>query len=454
MKFLFISGKGRCLPIAYRIQEEGVEVAVYIHHPRYMELYEGLIKERLVDVSDLAAMLEKVDPDRTIIFDGNMLVEPEGGNDELRARDAGIFKIRQVGITKSERLFGPLASDLRMAGWRKVIGGSAQTEKTELDRNRTKKLAKHGGMSVPRSQNCATRADALSFLSSNKRHLWIMHPIYASPYDAKWTETIEGELLDKLTGPWGDSFPKDLPIVLEKRVPGITYHEGVWWDGDRFLRLHGSIEDRYTDSDGRGQLVESMLTATWLKGKGQVPWESLRGWVSGTRYLGPITFRMQVDVDRKAWVTGCSFGLRYDSIFGLVSLMRCEISRFFGEMFHGGFNDVCVAATARAYLRPYPSGTLEECQGKIAGASVRADLSDFYAVDVHGGARGLEVAGTDGFLGVGVARDSTDRLEPIFHSALRQIAGVASGVNFKSDLAGVTETWETVKELGLQNSGL
>lgn len=453
MKFLFISGKGRAAPIAYRMQEEGTDVAFYIHDPRYTGVYEGILKERIMEPAGLGELiLNTEDMDGlTIIFDGTMPLEPEAGHEALRHRDQAVLDLRQVKEPTVGRLFGPWSSELQRAGFN-VIGSSATTEKAQLNRDAGRKLGMQVGMSQPPSQNCSNRSNLLSFLAAHKQELWTIHPINPCATPVRWVESRGGELLDMLQGPWGKRFPEDLPVTLTGYIPGLTYHEGAWWNGKEFTCIHSMIEDRFTGSVSRGHLVDSMLTLTWMQSIPRVPWEALKGWLGTALYLGPIHARVQINPEGKACHTGWTFGFSYDSIYGFLSLLfGGGVTRFFLEGFRSGVEDDCLAATTRAYMHPYPAGTQKECEELIQSTKIGSgySLKDFWGVDVRARHMGLEVAGTDGLVGVGVYRDNGHDIEEMFDAAQRRIAGVASGIEFKGDLAGVKKSWERADKLRL-----
>ena len=104
-----MSNSGEILPIAYRMQREGAQVAVYLHNPKYNRGYDGLLNK--VKLSALKQTFNKSD---LVIFDITRPNEKFRAhpNPEMVKRDAALLAM--FGLKSKERfVFGPVADVMK-----------------------------------------------------------------------------------------------------------------------------------------------------------------------------------------------------------------------------------------------------------------------------------------------------------------------------------------------------
>lgn len=110
---LFITNSGESLPIALRIQKEGVEAKVYVHNSTYYNNYDGLVYR--VKVSELKKAIQVAE---LVVFDTNR-------KNEKTKNDLVLLKM--FGLPKdSVTVFGALADKIKDVS--NVIGASAKAE--------------------------------------------------------------------------------------------------------------------------------------------------------------------------------------------------------------------------------------------------------------------------------------------------------------------------------------
>jgi len=152
---IFISSSGESLPIAWRMQGEGVDVAVYIHNPLYRKNYKGIFDNRL-KINQLKKEVRKT---KLVCFD---ITRPNEGTPEDRAL------LKSFGVpVKSNGVFGPVAD--KIARTTRVLGASSFTENIELDRQAGSEFAAKVGLKVPETKEFSDTGKAVDFLSNKDR---------------------------------------------------------------------------------------------------------------------------------------------------------------------------------------------------------------------------------------------------------------------------------------------
>ena len=397
-RFLFVSSSGDSLPIAYRMQEEGADVSVYIHNPHYRQNYAGLLKN-ILGFQDFKAM--PLGEDCTVIFD---MVKPF--ETEFYKTDGAIVSLcGDEDEIVGKGIFGPLSKLMRNSG-AKVIGMCPESERVELDRETGKILAQAIGLKVPPHASFDDLDRAIGYLGgAEKGKLHVLKPHGNDDLDLTYIERYGGELIDKLRTPGFIKRLEGLTFILEDFIPGVTMDEEVWFNGKSFKALNSTIEHKRFGAGDTGPNVGSSLNLVWMKDQSYVPWQKLKPTLIDWGYQGPVNATLQIDSVGQPWFLEWTIRLGFDAVFCLMELLRGSITNFFDNGFNVGLNDDRVATSARISLQPYPYEvqTLQEKYAK--GVHISQSPEDAWWLDVRLGKRGMECVGADGILGVVTAVD-------------------------------------------------
>lgn len=436
MKMLVISSSGDSLPLCLQLQEEGMDIFVYVHNPSFRGNYEGMIKQRVSTVSDLKAFIKDADPDdTTIMFDMTR------GYREDCPEDVEFLSVR--GLTpetaRSENLFGLTAEYLYKEKGFRVIGNCAWGENAEMDRKRGKTIAGQVGLDVPYHIVAQTLSGAIKTMETRFKEVRsVLKPFGNHHLDCTYVEKYPGELLEKLTSPWADRL--QWPAVIEQYIPGITIDEEVWFNGRDFVweTLNSTLERKHFGAGETGPHIGSALNLVWMRPRPVVNWRKLQPALQQSGYVGPINATMQI-----CQRTGTPYFLEwacrmgYDAIFGLTRLLRCSLGDFISRDFKVGFNDETVAATIRVSIPPYPYEDEPlralHAEGTPVTVADGASLRDVRLMDVRQGSTRLECAGADGIVCVAVG--AGDTAKDAFTSAERWVSRmrIASDVQYRDD---------------------
>ena len=435
-QILWISSSADGVPIAYRLQEMGYDVSVYVHNPDFRSSYEGMIHNRVESALDIRKWTKRADKETAVIvFD--MLRPHENSNE-----DAGLDRLRSGDKNPdvTDTCFGALADYWRDLGYR-VIGASRFTERLELDRYYGKEIAKSIGMQVPGYATCSTVDRAIEFLGTDegKRQRWVLKPDGNQYIDCTYIEKYEGELLEKLQSPWASRL-EDRPLLIEEYLPGVTLDEEIWWDGNAFRALNCTLERKRFLAGDRGQHVGSMINLVWTKTKPLVPWQELVPLLKKSGYIGPINATMQI----------CSHGalflewtprFGYDAIFGMIELHR-ERPDLFLLMGQQVSPSQQFAITSRLTIPPYPYEDKQLLKQLAEGAAVHVDCKEgIWPIDVLEGLDGLQCAGGDGDVAVvvGTEGDVVGAIDQV----RERMKGVRIGadVQYRDDFEALFDDW-------------
>lgn len=429
-RILWISSSADGVPIAYRLQEMGYDISVYVHNPAFRPCYDGMIKNRLETSLDIRKWLRGTDKtgDATIVFD---MLRPHEGSVE----DENLVRLRNADPKqeKVESCFGALANYWIDKNYR-VIGASRFTERLELDRFYGKEIAKSIGMQVPTYTSCANVERAVEFLSSEeaKGRRWVLKPDGNQHLDCTYIETYPGELIEKLNSAWASRL-EGRPMLIEEHIDGITLDEEVWWDGNDFRNLNCTLEHKRLLAGDLGPHVGSMINMVWPKSKPIVPWENLRPSLKKSGYLGPINATVQVGIAGGFFLEWTPrFG--YDAIFCMLELHRRKLDDFIlmGQQFvpHENF-----AVSSRITIPPYPYEDKDALKQLASGVPVHIEKNEgIWPVDVLEGLDGMQCAGADGDIAVVVGTED-DAITAIDRTRQRiKTLRVGADLQYRDDL--------------------
>ena len=442
-RILVISGSGDSLPIAWRMQEEGADVFVYIHNDAYRENYAGILK----NVIDLKSLTDfPLGKGTLALFD---MVRPfEEANKNV---DGALLRLVHGGKykpTPGEGVFGPLAKKLAEHGAR-VIGMSEETELIEFDRAAGKQLAEGIGLKVAPHVVCDSVEKALQFLQGRPDLLHVLKPHGNDDLDLTYLEHFPGELIEKIHSKGFSDRLVGKVFLIEEYIEGITFDEEVWWDGEQFRALNSTLEHKRFGAGDTGPNVGSSLNVVWAKGQPLVKWRALIPFLQRTGYIGPIDATFQVDSGGTPWfLEWGGFRLGYDAVFCLLELLRGNITHFFDNNFGVGLNDDQVAASIRFSLQPYPYEERELCEKYAAGSPILSGIEDAWWFDVKLGKRGMECAGADGILGAMVSK--ADEPAEAMRRSLKKIRSLKVGgdLQYRTDGTSLDQEWQELTRLG------
>src|SRR5271157_3673704 len=232
MKFLFMSNSGEALPIVWRMRQEGAAAEIYIHNPKMLLNYSGLVEK--VRLPGLKAAVKKAD---AIIFD---ITRPNA----RALHDLAL--LRMFGLkTSLPSVFGPLGDKLKKDHL--VIGAAEWCEEIELDRKLGSDIAQKCGLEIAPTKDFKSFKEGIKFLESNeaKAERWVMKPHDNGDLDLTWVEPQPGGLLARMKGDLPGRIGSDrFQFMLQQFVEGVELSNEMWWDGDKYLNFNRTFEEK------------------------------------------------------------------------------------------------------------------------------------------------------------------------------------------------------------------
>ena len=392
---LFISNSGESLPVAHRVLQEGREAAVYIHNPAYRGNYEGIVPR--VTASKLPGKVRKAD---AVIFD---ILRPNEGNhaDKLLLK---VFRCKR----NAPEVFGAVADKIRNKTL--VIGASSETAQWELDRAKGAKIAEKAGIKTPETHNFKKLSEGAAFLKG-KRSKWVFKPHNNQDLDLTYVESYPGELKSKLEGEYTERLGDQFEFVLQKVIDGVEISTEGWFDGQRFVHMNHTIEDKKLMNGNLGPSIGSQGNTVWLKrNEGLLTREldSLAPKLREAGYTGPVDCNCVVsEEDRRPYFLEWTMRQGYDALYCLLSLLRGDIGRFYLDRFQSSFAEG-FASSQRITIPPFPYAEASLLKEYAQGVEIQSGLApNFWAEDVKQNGKRLECAGADGIVGVVAARGNS-----------------------------------------------
>lgn len=398
-----MSNSGECLPIAYRMQREGSQVAVYLHNPRYAQGYEGMLTK--IRLQQVKSTLKKSD---LVIFD---ITRPNeryrsDPNPVMAKRDAALLSM--FGLKATERsVFGPVAE--RMMQDAQVVGCARFSEEAELDRMLGYKLAKQIGLRVPESHEFKNFNEGAKFLQAHSGDLWICKPQENEGFT--YLEQWPGELLTKMQGEWKEKCKKSWSYILQKVLPkgSVEIDYQGWFDGKVFTTLSYTMEDKFWLTGNYSIQIGCQNTIVWqpkqmnTNGFLHKPLTKIVPHLLNSGYRGPVNITAMVSRSDQSvnWLEA-TFRFGYDALYAELAMLEDPITTFFYSGFRGKFKKG-FAAAERVTIPPFPyhDDRLLEVMAKGVDIVNAAETQWFWMEDVRKSKSGwLECPGADAIIGV------------------------------------------------------
>ena len=401
-KLLFVSNSGESLPLVYRLRQEGTDADIYLHNPKMLRNYSGIVDK--VRLPGLKAAVKKAD---VIAFDITM------PNDRA-PHDLAL--LRMFGLkTSLPSVFGPLGDKLKKDHL--VIGASAWSEEIELDRKLGSDIGQKIGMEIAPTKDFKSFKEGIKFLESNeaKAERWVMKPHENQDLDLTFCEAHPGDLLARMRGDLPGRIGSDrFEFMLQQFVEGVELSTEMWWDGDKYTCFNRTFEEKKFMTGNLGPAIGSQNNIVWMckdyNGILSEQFKKLIPYLRRANYIGPIDINSIIsEKDHKPYFLEFSPRFGYDALYNLFQLSRDSLTTFFTKKFSVGFKDE-FAASERVSIPPFPY-SLPTLLCKFAkDAAITGDLKDmpwFWGEDIYKNEYGLACAGSDGILGVVCDSDPT-----------------------------------------------
>lgn len=429
MRFLIISKAGDAVPLAPRLEAEGHVAKVYIDDSRSRQIGEGIINKIKIDDS----MLEG--PDQGV------LVAP-GSRSTNGQRPPKFNKglLRQLIRQASPDLiifdmvgFGHVADELKRQGF-PVFGGALFADLLELDRSYGTNIMKVVKISIPTTFNFKyanesrrTFESAIDFVSKGDR-IFVFKPNGNKDTSLTFVPDSKAQLLAMLEH-WRDTTSID-DFDLQEKIDGVEVSTEGWFNGSRFIDpINSTMEDKRFMPGNLGPNTGSMGAIVWNYGtkRPRLFKEGLgrlEGLLRKSSYRGPIDLNTIVTKNK---IYGLEWTARfgYDAIWALLTGLKMRVSNLIVGIANGTIKSMNLGSDPTAAIRitvpPYPNETYNAgLRGTPILGVTPNNKSHIFLADVMRKDGRLEVAGTDGFVGVVTAHAQTP--SKALGRALRTIA--------------------------------
>jgi phosphoribosylamine--glycine ligase len=415
-----MSNSGETLPVCWRLRREGIDVAIYLHHPQYRRNYEGILPR--VKASELKKELKRRD---IVVFD---ITRPN----EKTKYDAVLLKTFGLKM-KSPGVFGPVAEKLK--GSHKVIGGGVICEELELDRKKGVELARKIGFAIPKMHEFDSLSKGAKFLK-DRSDLWVFKPDNNQDLDLTYVEKFPGELLSKIEGEYIRRIGDKCDYILQEKIDGTELSTEVWIGKQGPVHFNHTIESKRLMDANLGPAIGSQSNTVWINEKGLLVslLTKMAEYLQSQAYIGPCDANCIIK-DRKPYFLEWTPRFGYDAIFCLFSLLKSNLSEFFTKNFRAQFGKG-YAASQRISIPPYPYADSKLRVNYAKQVSIANQLSRspyFWAQDVYLNDGKLLCAGADGILGIVTGRG--DSLGAAWGNVYHSIGKlkVASYLQYRTD---------------------
>lgn len=389
---VFISNSGEILPVAYRLQQSGEDVVVYIHSPAYRSNYDGLLRK--TPASKLPGLVKRAD---AVVFD---IIRPN----EKSRQDITLLKVFRCPKNAPE-VFGTVADKIRKMTKAPVIGACAGIADWELDRKKGEDVAKSIGIPVPETYEFQSLKAGAKFLRDRKDR-WVFKPSNNQDLDLTYIEKWPGELRTKLEGEYGDRIGNKIEFILQKVVEGVEISTEGLFDGHRFVSFNHTFEEKKLMTGNLGPAIGSQNNVVWVKrdlnGLLVKEFKKLEPRLRAAGYVGPLDVNCIVsERDRKPYFLEWSVRFGWDAFYCLLTLLNGSIRAFLINRLRANFKQG-FAASERITIPPFPYQVKDLLDNYAKGVDIASgfDSPHFWAEDVLKNGEKIECAGADGILGV------------------------------------------------------
>lgn len=398
---LFISDSRESLPIAWRIQQEGVKVYYYIHDKTYRSNFQGIMEN--IGLEGLSLALRKAD---TVIFDITLPTHKP-----LKPHDVTFLKKFGVNLNVPG-VFGHVADKLMKDHL--VIGSSSFTEHLELDREAGFKIAEKIGFSVPEYQKFKGLKEGIRFLQSSagKKNRWVFKMLNNGPLDLTYPDTFDGEILDMMLTSLPQRLvkekfdPEKIEYILQSFVEGEECSNELWTDGDDFINPNRTIESKKLGSGETGVATGSQMNVVAMcsdmGGPAFKELQRLKPYIRRSGYVGPLDANVIFAEDGKLWWLEATFRFGWSALYCLCRFIpKGQLANFFLNGFTALFDEGYVASQLMS-LYPYPDLDKKKLGMMVEGNLVNHRLNDpdLYWQDIYADKDKLRCCGSDGIIGV------------------------------------------------------
>ena len=422
MDILFFSNSGECLPIAWRLMQEGLDVGVYIHSPQYRKNYDGMLPK--VSVRSLKTVLKTTD---TVIFDTTRA-------NERTKQD--IILLKTFGLTSaSPGVFGPVADKLKND--HRVIGSSTITEELELDKGI--KLAEEMGFAIPEFHKFKDLSEGIKFLTKTKNQ-WV----FKSNIEFTYVESFAGELLARML----EKKVTECEHILQEKIDGVEVSTEVWIGKQGPKNLNQTIESKRLMAGNLGPAIGSQSNTVYMKKTDDLISKALlkmADYLHKEDYVGPCSVNVIVR-DGVPYFLEWTPRFGYDALYCLLTLLKGTISEFLLSDFDGEFHKG-YACSQRISIPPYPYASPSLLTTFAKDVPVESKLMPFFwAQDIYTDAGKIKCAGADGIVGVVTARD--ERLEAAWSKVYSAIGKLKIAAYLQYRNGSYSEHKKRCKKLG------
>lgn len=389
---VFISNSGEILPVAYRLQQAGEDVAVYMHSPAYRANYDDLIPK--TPASKLPGLVKRAD---AVVFD---IIRPN----EKSRQDITLLKVFRCPASVPE-VFGAVADKMRKITKNPVIGACAGITAWELDRKKGEEVAQSIGIHVPETYEFQSLKAGAKFLKDRKDR-WVFKPSNNQDLDLTYVEKWPGELRTKLEGEYGDRIGDKVEFILQKVVEGVEISTEGLFDGQRFTSFNHTFEEKKLMTGNLGPAIGSQNNVVWVKrnmnGLLVKELKRLEPKLKAAGYVGPIDVNCIVsEKDKRPYFLEWSVRMGWDAFYNLLVLLNGSIRGLLINRFRANFKQG-FSASERITIPPFPYQTRELLDNYAKGVDIASgfDSPHFWAEDILKNGDRIECAGADGILGV------------------------------------------------------
>lgn len=285
MNILCISKDGAIADLAYRLQQEGHSVRLYIDTKRDRNAYKGMLRQ----VKNWSKQLSWVGKTGLIIFDATG--------------------------------YGKIQEDLRKEGY-SVNGGSIGGDRCEDDRTHGQEIFWSNGMKMISSKDFSSLDKAVEFVLKNPKYWVIKQNGHASKTFNYVGQNPDGtDVINVL-----ESYRKTLPkrelksIQLQERVFGIEIGVGRYFNGKDWVGpVEMNLEHKNLCNGDLGPKTFEMGTVMWMDYNPEANKLYNETLAKLKKYLQKIDFRGDIDINCIVNETGV-YPLEITARFGFPAL--------------------------------------------------------------------------------------------------------------------------------------
>jgi phosphoribosylamine--glycine ligase len=352
MKFLFISRYGDGAGIAWRLKQEGNNVALWIKQPSAKRAYEGV--------------LPKVDKWETFLDRSTVVVFDSTGG-------------------------GRTAERLRQQG-HPVFGSSVFADELELDRQFGTQLMVDAGIKVPETHTFKSLSEGQSFAKQHKDRTWIFKPsgqmpaeLTYVPYDAEDAVEYFNYLKKLLQN-------ESVEFELQELKEGVAVSTEAWCDGTRFVPpFNHTIEKKRFMNDDLGPSTGCVGNVVWAEPR---PCRTISEGLAraertlvGAGYIGPIDLNTIVN-EEGVWGLEWTPRFGYDAICCFLRLYKGDFGALISNFARSQFGEAelplsnVFSGGVRLTIPPAPDEQHPSKGGESLRGFPKEDMPSYYFYEV------------------------------------------------------------------------